>query len=157
MKHPDWYPAWRHDAFHQLQEKTARLKSEFRLGEWSRYDYDVDAGTLVFSSDGVPKVIAEIQIAGSTSAAAGNWLWAWGNSNWPVERVTDAELVRAFGEEHGIYELMDEYVKDDELNALGWSLAAVMVRVTGSLGAYRPPRDEGGGLWVTYKSMAWAT
>ena len=157
MEHPDWYPDWRHEAFHRLQEKTARLRSEFRLGDWPRFDYDVDAGTLIFSDQGIPKVIAEIQIVGSTSAAAGNWLWAWGNSNWPMERVTDAELVRAFGEKHGICELAHDYVEDRELNALGWSLAAVMVRVTDALGAYRPPRDEGGGLWVTYKSMTWAS
>jgi hypothetical protein len=33
MRHPDWYPDWRHDAVYQLEEKNARLKSEFRLGE----------------------------------------------------------------------------------------------------------------------------
>lgn len=49
MKHPDWYPDWRHDAVHQLQDKNARLKAEFWLEDWPRYDYDVDAGTLIFS------------------------------------------------------------------------------------------------------------
>lgn len=43
MEHPDWYPDWRHDAVHQLQEKTERLKTEFRLGDWPRFDYDIDA------------------------------------------------------------------------------------------------------------------
>jgi hypothetical protein len=102
MKHPDWYPDWRHDAVHQLQDKNARLKAEIRLGDWPRYDYDVDTGTLIFSDQGASKVIAEIQIVGTTSVKAGNWLWAWANSDCPSERVTDAELVRAFGEEHGI-------------------------------------------------------
>jgi len=157
MEHPDWYPGWRHDAVHQLQEKNARLKAEFRLGDWPRFDYDVGAGTLIFSEHGAPRVIAEVQIAGTTSLKARDWLWSWGNSHWPAERVTDSELVRAFGEKHGICELTHDCVEDDDINALGWELTAAMVRVTDVLGAYRPPGDEGGGLYLTYKSMVWAS
>lgn len=157
MESPDWYRDWRHDAVHQLQEKNARLKSEFRLGTWPRFDYDVDSGTLIFSQHGVAKVVAEIQIVGTTSFKAGNWLWSWANSHWPADRVTDARLVRAFGEEHGICELTHENVEDADLNALGWELTAVAARVTDAIGTYRPPREEGGGLYLTYKSMAWAS
>ena len=64
--------------------------------------------------------------------------------------------MRAFGEDHGICELTHDFVEDDDLNVFGWTLAAVMARVTDALGAYRPPRDEGGGLYLTYKSVAWA-
>jgi hypothetical protein len=154
LKHPDLYLPWRHDAVHQLQDKNARLESEFRIGKWARYDYDVDAGTLIFSDQGVAKVIAEIQIVGTTSAKAGNWLWAWANDHWPVERTLDAERGRAFGEEHGICELTHAYVEDDNLNNLGWELTAVMARVTDALGAYRPP-DDNGALFLSYKSVAW--
>src|SRR5262249_8994866 len=141
----------------ELQKKNESLKSQFRLGGWPRYDYDVLAGTLIFSDSGIPKVIAEIQIVGSTSRKAGNWLWAWGNSHWPEYRVADSKLVRAFGDQNGICELTHDFLEDDDVNALGWELTAAMVRVTDALGAYRPPRDEGGGLFLTYKSMVWAT
>jgi hypothetical protein len=156
MKYPDWFPDWRHDAFHQLQDKNARLTAEFQLDSWRRYDYDFDAGMLIFSEQGVPKVIAEIQIAGTTSTEAGNWLWAWANAHLPPALVTDSQLVRAFGEEHGISDLTCEIVEDDDLNALGWELTSIMVRLTNALGAYRPPRDEGGSLYLIYKSMTWA-
>ena len=159
MRHPDWYPAWRHDAVHGLQEKNARLQAEFRISEWPRYDYDLDAGTLVFSDQGGPRVIAEIQVAGSTSAKAGNWLWAWANSHWPPECPADSRRAREFGEEHGVCELTHDSVEDDagDINALGWELTATMVRITDALGAYRPHRDEGGGLYLVYKSMSWAS
>ena len=157
MKHPDWYPAWRHDAYHRLQDKTERVRAQFRLGDWPRYHYDIDAGTLTFSENEVPKVIAEIQIAGSTSFKGGDWLWSWANAHWPLARSADAQRVRAFGEEHGIDELTEGSVKDKDLNGLGWELTAVMVRVTDALGAYRAPRTEGGGLYLTYKSIAWAS
>lgn len=157
MEHPDWYLDWRHDAFHELQDKNARLKAEYRLGEWPRFDYDVGTGKLVFSQDGTPKVIAEIQIAGTTSLNGGDWLWAWANDHWPADRVVDSQLVREFGEEHGICELMHDYVGAEDLNALGWELTAVMARVTNALGAYRPPRDQDGGLFLVYRSIGWAS
>ncbi len=155
MGDPDWYRDWRHDAVHQLQEKNRRLETEFRIGTWPRYDYDVDAGTLVFSESGAAKVVAEIQVVGTTSAKAGNWLWAWANDHWPAGRVADAERVRAFGETHGIAELTSGYVADDDLNALGWELTAVAARVTAAPGAYRPP-SEGGALFLLYRTVAWA-
>jgi hypothetical protein len=156
MNHPDWYPDWRHEAVHQLQAKNARLKEEFRISDWPRWDYELEAGTLTFSDQGVPKVVCEIQIVGTTSFKAGDWLWAWGNSHWPAERVTDSELVRAFGREHGICELTHDYVEVEDLNTLGWELTAVMARVTDAIGAYRPP-DDNGALFLTYKSVAWAS
>ncbi len=58
---------------------------------------------------------------------------------------------------HGICDLTHDYVEDEEdLNALGWELTAVMVRVTNALGAYRPP-DKDGGLYLIYKNMVWAS
>ena len=95
---PEWYPAWRDEAFEQLAAKNARLEQDFRLGHWIRYNYDLAAGKLIFSDKAGAKVISEIQIAGSTSAKAGNWLWAWANSNLPGDLLGDAKLVRAFGE-----------------------------------------------------------
>ena len=155
---PDWYPAWRDEAFEQLIAKNARLEKEFRLGHWPRYDYDLTTGRLLFSDRGTVKVVAEIQIAGSTSAKAGNWLWAWSNSNLPNELLADAKRVRSFGEQNDVAELRQAYVTDtkDDLEALGWELTAAMVRVCGALGAYRSPRGEGGGLYLMLKSAGWA-
>ncbi|BCG80369.1 DUF6882 domain-containing protein [Mesorhizobium sp. 113-3-3] len=155
---PDWYPVWRDEAFEQLIAKNAGLENEFRLGHWPRYDYDLTTGRLLFSDNGTVKVVAEIQIAGSTSAKAGNWLWAWSNSNLPNELLADAKRVRSFGEENDVAELRQAYVTGtkDDLETLGWELTATMVRVCGALGAYRSPRGEGGGLYLMLKSAGWA-
>ena len=59
---PDWYAGWREEAFEQLNAKNERLHKDFRLGNWSRYNYDLKAGKLLFSEAGVVKVVAEIQI-----------------------------------------------------------------------------------------------
>ena len=155
---PDWYAEWRDEAFKQLKAKSGRLEKEFRLGGWSRYDYDLTAGTLAFSENGTVKVIAEIQLAGSTSAKAHNWLWAWSNSNLPEPLLGDAKRVRSFGEKNGIDELAHAYVTDDDddLEALGWQLSAAMVRICDAMGVYRSPRGEGGGLYLILKAVSWA-
>jgi hypothetical protein len=155
---PDWYPAWRDEAVEQLHAKNDRLHKEFRLGSWSRYDYDMTTGRLLFSKDGAVKVITEIQIAGSTSAKADNWLWAWANSNLPDNLLTDAKLVRSFGEKNNIDALAQAYVTDadNDLEALGWELTGATVRICDALGAYRSPRGEGGALYLIFKSVSWA-
>ncbi|RVD20803.1 DUF6882 domain-containing protein [Mesorhizobium sp. M4B.F.Ca.ET.017.02.2.1] len=156
---PDWYAGWREEAFDQLNAKNDRLQKDFRLGSWPRYDCDLKAEKLLFSDQGVVKVVSEIQIAGSTSAKADNWLWAWANSNLPGELLGDARRVRSFGEENGIDELAQAYVLDtnNDLEALGWELTGAMVRICGALGAYRSPRGEGGGLYLIFKTISWAS
>jgi hypothetical protein len=155
---PHWYAEWRDEAFERLKAKNGSLEKEFRLGRWSRYDYDLTAGTLAFSENGIVKVIAEIQLAGSTSARADNWLWAWSNSNLPEALLGDAKRVRSFGEENGIDELAQAYVtgNGDDLEALGWRLSAAMVRICNAMGGYRSPRGEGGGLYLILKTVNWA-
>jgi hypothetical protein len=155
MSDPDWYAAWRHDAFHLLQERNEALNERFRLGSWPRYDYDLATRQLTFSEDGRAKVVADIQVVGTTSRNAGNWLWAWANSHWPADCIEDAERACSFGEEHGIDELISGYVEDEDLNALGWSLTAVAARICDAAGAYRPLRDEGGGLFLLYRDVRW--
>lgn len=157
MEDPDWYSDWRHEAVHLLQDKNDQLKREFRLGDWPRFDYDLATRELVFSEDGKPRVVAEIQVVGSTSENAGNWLWGWANSHWPEDCIEDAERVCEFGEEHGVGELISGYVEDGDLNALGWELTAVAARVCDAVGAYRPPRDEGGGLFLLYRNVRWVS
>lgn len=154
---PDWYPAWRNEAFEQLIAKNARLAKDFRLGHWTRYHYDLMAGKLVFSDQGGIKVVSEIQIAGSTSLKAGNWLWAWANSNWPRGLTTDAELARSFGQEHSIGELTQDYVKGEDLNGLGWELTSAVTRICNACGAYRSPPDDGVGLYLIFKTINWAS
>ncbi|MBZ9886421.1 DUF6882 domain-containing protein [Mesorhizobium ciceri] len=134
------------------------MHRDFRLGSWSRYDYDLTAGKLLFSDEGGVKIVTEIQIAGSTSAKASNWLWAWANSNLPSELLSDAKLVRSFGEKNSIDELAQAYVPNagNDLEALGWELTGTMVRICHALGAYRSPRGEGGALYLIFKSISWA-
>jgi hypothetical protein len=155
MKQPDWYAKWRHDAVHELVEKNESLKQRYGLSGHERYDYDVDAGTIIFSDKGTTIVTAEIQIVGTTSEKNGNWLWAWANDWWPKSAVSFAEAARQFGIENGIEELSTEYLYDDSIMNLGWEMTAVTARVVDAIGAYRPPTDNGH-IFFVYKKIGFA-
>ena len=67
--------------------------------------------------------------------------------------MSEMHRVRQFGIENGIEELTSEYLEDDDLNNLGWQMTAVAARVLDAVGAYRPPRDNGGGLFIICRSI----
>jgi hypothetical protein len=143
MKQPDWYPAWRHDAVHQLIEKNATLKQKYGLSGHERYDFDVDASVITFSNQDAACAVAEIQIVGTTSSKSKNWLWSWANAGCPQSAVRAADRTRQFGIENGIEELSTDYLYDDAIVELGWEMTAVTARVASALGAYRPPTGNG--------------
>ena len=156
MDEPDWYRSWRHEAVHELIDKTARLKSDFDLGRWERWLYDLDAGSLTFSHEGRTGVVAHIQVVGSTSSAASTWLWAWANDSLPPSITIDAIASKLFGEKHSIAELTTEMLADEAIENLAWELTAVTARLTGAKGAYRAPTDNGC-LFFVYREIGFAT
>lgn len=150
---PGWYGDWAHDAVHELIEKNERLKADFQLEQWSRWDYDMDARTLTFSDADVPKVVAEIRLIGSTSIELKNWQWSWANVHWPASVCEGVEVLREFGEEHRIEELTNGWVDAEDLTQLGWRLSAVAARQMDGLGVYRP-KTNNGELFFLYRNMA---
>jgi hypothetical protein len=78
-------------AMEYLGRQQDRLMADFPLGDWQRYDYGQEAGTLTFSSNGRIGIVADIQVVGSTSKSGGTWLWAWDN---PVRRPDEGSGVR---------------------------------------------------------------
>jgi hypothetical protein len=151
---PEQFSAYRHEAVHKLKRLNEECEMEFRISSWPRWDYDFEAGTLTFSEKGIPKVVAEIQVVGTTSISGGTWLWGWANGYLP-EGVTEAvALVRSFGKAENIPELTQDYLPDDKF--IGWGMTAVAARVLDSKGAYRCPGDNGF-VYVVYSSLRFAS
>jgi hypothetical protein len=135
------FAKYRHDAVHGLMDLNDECNQRYTILAWPRFDYDLDAGTLVFSEHGKPKVIASIQVAGTTSNYERTWMWGWANPSLPERVIDRLPDVRAFGETEGIRELTDETLPDDEY--LGWAMTAIAARILGGKGGYRVPDDDG--------------
>jgi uncharacterized protein DUF6882 len=99
------FSAYRHEAVHELMRLNELCEEEFRISTWPRWDYDFERGTLIFSQDGVPRVLATIQVIGTTSISGETWMWGWANESLPPNVRKAAAKVRAFGEVENIVEL----------------------------------------------------
>lgn len=150
MKAPDWYDAWCEEAFADFTAKQNRNAEAYRLESWLRYDYDLNAGTLTFSDAQGPRVVADIQVVGTTAQT--DWLWGWSNAAWPVSSIEAMRRVRDFGAENGIEELTTEILKGDDLVGVGWMLTAISTRVLGAEGGYRAPTANGA-LFLLMQSL----
>ena len=136
---------------------TARqevLRNQFRLGTWPRWDWSQDDRRIVFSADGVPNVIADIQFVGTISTETGTWLWAWSNPHLDPGTWRDILEVRRFGTTYDIAQLTTPKWAADEVD--GWEMTSISAYVLRAEGAYRTPRDEGGFTYMILTSIAWA-
>jgi len=125
----------------ELGAKQEQLRAEFALGEHKRWDYDQDTASLMFSNDGVPALIAEVEFIGSVSTRTGTWLWSWANFHLLPNVRSRIAAVRAFGEERGFPRLTVPKWDADEVD--GWEVSGIAGKVLGALGVYRVPTEYG--------------
>ena len=124
-----------------LTKKQALLEADFSLSTHKRYDYDQSTATLVFSNDGIPAVIAEIELIGSISTISNTWLWSWANfHNLPKVR-TRIKAIRDFGEEKGFTRLTVPKWNADSID--GWEVSGIATQVLDAHGVYRTPTANG--------------
>lgn len=150
---PELFSKFRHKAVHELMDLNELCEKEYRISSWPKWEYDLDRGTLAFTQDGVPRVLALIQVVGTTSISGGTWLWGWANESLTPKVTTQLAKVRAFGEAENISELTNAELPDDEY--LGWGMTAVAAKLLGAKGAYRCP-GENGFVYVVYSSIGFA-
>lgn len=125
------------ESYTYLEATQARLEKEYHLGDHARWDIDQETGQIVFSNNGVPAVVANIQFVGSYSTTAKTWLWAWANSSVQPALVEQMHRIHEYGKKHQLIPLMEEKWDGDEAD--GWDMAAVSNFLLKADGVYRPP------------------
>lgn len=111
---PDQYSEFRHRAVHELMDLNERCKEEFHISTWPRWDYDFEQETLTFSEEGIAKVVASIQVVGTTSRSAATWMWGWVNDSLTANATKDVERVRQFGRVENVEQLTKSELPDNE-------------------------------------------
>jgi hypothetical protein len=119
-------------------DRNKRWMSRFKIGSWSRFDFDLEASTLIFSKDGRPKVIADVVVTGAVQGD--RWEWAWGNPYMPVVSQERMTAVRDFGRDKNWEKLTTLFLTNDEY--LGWELTAISAHILAAEAVYRCP-DSG--------------
>ncbi len=145
------FEKFRHTAQHELTDLNNRCKQEFSIGHWEGCEYDSKKGTIVFSEGGAPKVIAMVQVVGTTSARSKSWLWGWANESVPRDRTVLLEKVRAFGKTEGLDILTEASWPDDEYH--GWEMTAITAKLVCAKGGYRMRRADGGYSYYVFTDI----
>lgn len=124
-----------------VHDRQENLVVEYELGKHKRWDWDQDAGELIFSNDGVPAVIATIEFVGSISSISNTWLWSWANFGLSENVRTLIKKVRDFGDVKGYPRLTTP--KWSAAEADGWEMTTIAAYVLDARGVYRTPGDNG--------------
>lgn len=127
--------------YERLRDSQTRLWHDYQIEKWERWDWSLDTQQLVFSHQGLPKVVTDIAFAGSHSTESGTWMWSWGNSSLPDAVRESMAPVREFGERMNFMKVAAGYWRADEQD--GWLMAAFAMHVLGGIGAYRTPMENG--------------
>jgi hypothetical protein len=142
------------DSIGFFNEQVESFKTEFRINDHERYDFDQETGQLIFSSGGEPAVICDVAFVGSIAEGPGTWMWSWANeSNEEIVKARARE-VRRYGEEQGFERLVGAQWLGTEAD--GWRMAAISTYLLDGIGAYRAPSDERH-LFMVVTAARWAT
>jgi len=127
------YPAYLTHAFEQFTQAHDQWMLTHRVNDWENWNYDSDAGLLIFSTN-AKKIYFRYVPVGTYSSKTNTWLWSWNNlhSVHPQKKLTHA--VRAFGERHGYPRLSEGHFTDEES---GWDYTAIAYDRLGGIGGYR--------------------
>ena len=123
-----------------LSARQPLLDSRFGIGSYQRYDYDQATKQIVFSNQGQPGVIADIEVVGTFSKASGTWMWSWANFSLLPKVRTRMKRVRALGEQRRFPRLNTYLWPADEVDA--WDMAAIAAHVLRAQGVYRSPGES---------------
>jgi hypothetical protein len=133
-----------------VMESQTVISKEYGLNDCERFWLDQETGSLTFTHDGFPAVIAKIQYVGSVSTDKNDWLWSWANSS-ILEHVKDQmHVVREYGHKEGFTTLTTEdLIKcEQDIEQLGWQLLSVAHKLLDAKGAYRVPYDTGASFLI---------
>lgn len=149
------YVALLTEATDSMRARNARLEAAFRLGTYQHWDWDQDAGVLVFSDSGVAKVIADVQFVGDVSLNDSTFLWAWANRSIDPRLQRAAANARRYGRSHGIRRLTEAHWAADEVD--GWEMTSLTGFINQSAGVYRAPdSDSTGFTFLVMNRVRWA-
>jgi uncharacterized protein DUF6882 len=127
---------------------------EFKLGSWQRWAYELEAGTLTFSNDGVPRVIATIQAVGSASNKSGTGMWGWANRSLPAKSTDQLYRVKQFGERERLSQLTEVTSLQTKGLVGSWPLLQLEFwMVKGSTAARRRTDSYSSSSWTSALSI----
>lgn len=98
-----------------MAKRQPETYAQFGLDFTMQYEWNLDRAEIVFASNRVPIVRADLQFVGSIAGRNRTWMWGWANKSIPTQATVRLSEVRRYGEAQGFYRLTDaEWVPQDD-------------------------------------------
>jgi len=134
MKTSD-YDSFAKKCVEELQLLQAKFQSDYNINGYENWFYNQATGLLTFST-GDDQINFSYFEVGTFSENTKTWKWSWDNEH-TLEKVKyDSALIRELGETSNFPKLTNGYFPSDEFEA--WEFTAIALKLTNSIGAYRP-------------------
>lgn len=128
-------------AHNYLSKRQKTLISEYKIGEYERFDWDQEKGTLVFSDNDQAVVRAKVQFVGSLSTKTKTWIWSWANETILENAKDRIHTIKEHGEENRYKQLVKNTWYGNESD--GWDMTSITAYLLKAKGAYRISADTG--------------
>ena len=137
-----------------LDKRQKKLEQQYKLTGYDRWDWNQEAGQLLFSQAGQRRLFADMVLVGSLSTRTNAWLWSWANPSTEESVKSKTREVRRYGEKHHILKLAcARWRTTSEQDA--WEMTGAAALLIGAVGAYRTPSDSGF-TFMLLTSVNWA-
>jgi len=128
-------------SFSFIEQRHKDFLAKYKVGEYERWDWYQESGTLVFSHNGQPQVEADIHFSGTYSTKSNTWMWAWANEHLLEKVKSESRRIRRMGEQLGLKQLICG--RYDATDVDGWEMTAVLAKELDAIGVYRTPSETG--------------
>lgn len=134
------YPAVMNAAmerFHARVDANLKIIGRDKADSWV---CDEEAGTILFTFRGQYVAQANYQVIGSLSYADWSWSWAWNDRSVPQHLRAHTNIMRSYGECHGVRKLLEARLTATENDA--WHFAALANYLGKGQGVFRAAASE---------------
>jgi hypothetical protein len=97
-----------------MADRQPATYAEFGVDYSMQFEWNTEKAEIVFSSEGVSIVRADLQFVGSIAGGKRTWLWGWANESIPPAATSRLAQIRQYGEEQGFSKLTEpKWVPED--------------------------------------------
>lgn len=117
----------------RMSRSIAKCNQEWDFPSYRQWSLKDDELTLFDGPS--PPICCQFQIAGDYHTDRNFWRWSWCFLDFREKEIRDLALVKAFGHQHRITDIMLNGMRGASTE-LGWELAAVAANFLGSMSVY---------------------
>lgn len=152
VREPTFPSAWEELLTHgyaYTEMQQARLRDEFELLKWERFEYEAARDRLTLSdgaiegnADGKTKercLVTRASIIGTIASASHTWQWAWDDPTMVASAAVSSTRIRDFGQAQGFQPLTLGTWSADDVD--GWEMATIACLLLRGRGVYRAPHE----------------